>query len=68
MKLKCRLKVAKLGRDGLRYRERPELGSGRRAIPIGPYLDFYRVIGEVVFIQRILHGARDITTGLFDET
>ena len=38
--------------------------KARRAILIGPYIAFYRVEAEVVFVQRILHGARHITPGL----
>jgi toxin ParE1/3/4 len=62
---RLRAKISKLSQDGLRYRERKELGEGRRAILIGPYIAFYRVIDDVVFVQRILHGARDITIGMF---
>jgi toxin ParE1/3/4 len=65
--VRIRTKVAKLSRDGLRYRERPELGVGRRAILIGPYIAFYRVVGDKVFVQRVLHGARDITEAMFEE-
>jgi len=40
---------------------------GRRAMSIGPWIAFYRIEGETVFVQRILHSARDIKLGLFDE-
>ena len=49
----------------MRFRERKELGSGRRAILVSPYIVFYRVVGDVVFVQRVLHGARNITADLF---
>ena len=61
---RIRRQVLTLERDALRHRERRELGEGRRAILIGPYIAFYRVEAEVVFVQRILHGARHITPGL----
>jgi len=34
---------------------------------IGPWIAFYRIEGETVFVQRILHSARNIKPGLFDE-
>lgn len=37
---------------------RPELGKGLRGQPHGRYLIFYRVSGEVLRIERILHGNR----------
>lgn len=64
---RIRGKVRSLARDGLRYRLRPELGEGRRALLISPYIAFYRVDGNTVHVQRILHGARNITKELLDE-
>lgn len=64
---RIRRQIKTLERDALRYRERMELGRGRRAILIGPYLAFYRGEGDIVFIQRILHGARNIKLSLFKE-
>ena len=31
--------------------------AGYRVLSIKPYLAFYRIIGETIFIYRILHGA-----------
>ena len=45
---------------------RPELGEGIRTMPHGRYLVFYRPTRNVVRIERILHGARDITDGDFE--
>lgn len=44
---------------------RPELGEGIRLLVVGNYLVFYRQRAEVVMIERILHGHRDITSDLF---
>ena len=57
---RIRHKIRSLERDAARYRERPELGAGRRALLIGPYLAFYRIEGTSVIVQRVLHSAHDI--------
>jgi plasmid stabilization system protein ParE len=31
-----------------------------------PYLIFYRLIGDDVQVVRVLHGARHITSGMFE--
>ena len=48
------------------YREREELGPGNRAVNIGPWMIFYRVDGDTLFIQRILRGSQLITPSLVD--
>ena len=49
-----------------RYREREELQPGLRAVLVGKYLLFYRIIDRIVSIIRVLHGARDISSEMFD--
>ena len=39
---------------------RPELGEGVRMLPYENYLIFYRIYGDHIRIERVLHGARDI--------
>jgi plasmid stabilization system protein ParE len=56
-----------LKRDAHRYRERPELGPGRRALLIGPWIAFYRIEAETVLVLRILHSARDVKADLFGD-
>ncbi len=34
--------------------------QGYRSVPIGSYVVFYRLIGSHVYVEQILHGARDI--------
>ena len=48
----------------MRFRERKELGSGRRAILVSPYIVFYSVADDIVFVQRMLHCAPTITSEL----
>ena len=45
---------------------RAELGPVIRMVPLGRYLTFYTVESEIVRIERILHGARDLAD-LFDD-
>ena len=39
---------------------KPEYGDGVRMVPFGRYLIFYAATEEVVLIERVLHGARDL--------
>jgi toxin ParE1/3/4 len=41
-------------------RARPELASGLRSKPHGRYIIFYTPGDDMVRIERILHGARDV--------
>ncbi len=65
--LRIETQIDKLANNALRYRERPELGSGKRAILVGPYIAIYRITAKCVFVVRILHSARDISKDLVDE-
>ncbi|QDX25368.1 type II toxin-antitoxin system RelE/ParE family toxin [Sphingomonas suaedae] len=38
---------------------RPEVGDGLRSKPHGRYAIFYRVIEDVVRIERVIHTSRD---------
>ena len=57
-------KCAKLG-IGI---ARPELGEGIQAIPHGHYVICYREEQQIVRIERVLHGARDIRASDFEST
>ncbi|NGM49606.1 type II toxin-antitoxin system RelE/ParE family toxin [Caulobacter sp. 602-2] len=37
-------------------------GEGVRGLSVRPYIILYRVSGEVVFIERVIHGARSPKT------
>ena len=41
-------------------RARDEILPGLRSMPVGKYVLFYRLRGEVVEVLRILHGRRDL--------
>lgn len=45
-------------------RHRLELGEGVRVLPVETYLLIYRTIPAGIIIDRILHAARDIDTGV----
>ena len=48
--------------------QRPEIGRrrdqdlriGLRSFPAGQYVIFYRIVGDSVFITRVIRGSRDI--------
>ncbi len=46
---------------------RPEFGDGICMLPHGRYLIFYREASSGLRIERIIHGARDIGGGDFDD-
>jgi toxin ParE1/3/4 len=41
-------------------RARPEFGEAIRSLPVLPYVVFYRIERRGTFIERTLHGRRDI--------
>jgi toxin ParE1/3/4 len=61
-----RMKCTKIKDQPLASPLRPNLGEGIRMAVFGKYLIFYSFDEMVVRIERILHGARDISE-LFDE-
>jgi toxin ParE1/3/4 len=46
---------------------RPDINDDARVLTERPYLILYRVADVSVLIVRVLHGARDIDSMLFDE-
>jgi|694.fasta_scaffold29263_5 toxin ParE1/3/4 len=52
----------RIGQSPLGYTSREDLAPGLRMAPIGRYVIFFRVLGDVVRIERVLHGARDLLT------
>lgn len=50
----------RIGRAPLAYAGREDLAPGLRMAPMGRYVIFFRVLGDVVRIERVLHGARDL--------
>jgi toxin ParE1/3/4 len=52
----------RIAQTPLAYPEREELVPGLRAASIGRYVIFFRVLDGVVRIERVLHGARNLST------
>ena len=50
----------RIGGAPLAYIGREDLAPGLRMAPMGRYVVFFRVLGEIVRIERVLHGARDL--------
>jgi len=56
----------KIAQSPMAYVARPELGDGLRSCAHGRHVIFFIPTGDFVRIERILHGALDIQSGLFD--
>ena len=50
----------RIGQTPLAYAGREDLSPGLRMAPIDRYVVFFRVLGETVRVERVLHGARDL--------
>jgi toxin ParE1/3/4 len=57
-----------LAQSPLLGRERPELKAGLFSYPVsGRYLLFYRLNADGISLIRVLYGAQDITSDMFEE-
>ena len=50
----------RIGKSPLAYSGREDLAPGLRMAPMGRYVIFFRVLSDVVRIERVLHGARNL--------
>lgn len=50
----------RIGHAPLAYTGREDLAPGLRMAPMGHYVIFFRMLGNVVRVERVLHGGRDI--------
>ncbi|MEI8162663.1 MAG: type II toxin-antitoxin system RelE/ParE family toxin [Betaproteobacteria bacterium] len=50
----------RIGKAPLAYTGREDLAPGLRMAAMGRYVIFFRVLGDVVRIERVLHGARNL--------
>jgi toxin ParE1/3/4 len=50
----------RIGAAPLAYPGREDLAPGLRMAPMGSHVVFFRVLGDSVRIERVLHGARDL--------
>ena len=55
-----RMKFAAVARDPLIYQLRPDIGEDARLASVGRYAILFRVAGEVVRIERVVWGGRDL--------
>ena len=46
----------------LLYAAREDLAPGLRIAPMGRYVVFFRILGDMIRIERVLHSARDLPT------
>ena len=61
-------KCVKLGNAPGIGTARPELGEGIRVMPHENYVVFYCEKRQIIRIERVLHGARDIRANDFEST
>ena len=57
---KSRQALLDIGDASLAYTGREELAPGLRMAPVGRYVVFFRMLGDLVRIERVLNGARDL--------
>ena len=55
-----RMKLAAVARDPLIYQLRPDIGEGARMAGVGRYAILFRVADDVVRIERVVWGGRDL--------
>ena len=58
--------IHKIARNPLAYQLRPEIGEGARMAMVGRYVILFRMVGEVVRIERVVYGSRELV-GLLKE-
>jgi toxin ParE1/3/4 len=51
-----RTKIRAVGRRPQLYRLRPEIGDGARIAVTGRYILLFRIVGEIVRIERVVFG------------
>ncbi len=55
-----RTKFFEIIRNPLIYQLRPDIGEDARMATLGNYAILFRIAGEVVRIERVVYGARDL--------
>ena len=60
-----RAKLLAVAHQPLLYRLRAEIGADARVALAGRYVILFRIVGEVVRIERVVYGTRDLLA-LFD--
>lgn len=49
-----------IGHAPLGYPSREDLAPGLRMAPLGRYVIFFRVLDDMIRVERVLHGARNL--------
>ena len=57
-----RAKFHDIQRTPLIYQLRPDIGEEARLATVGTYAILFRVVGEMVRIERVAYGGRDLPT------
>jgi toxin ParE1/3/4 len=60
-----RAKFYDIQRNPLTYQLRPDIGEEARIATVGNYAILFRVIDEIVRVERVAYGGRDLP-GIFD--
>ena len=55
-----RVKLAAVAQDPLIYQLRPDIGEGARMASVGRYAILFRVAVDVVRVERVVYGGRDL--------
>lgn len=56
-----REEMTRIGENPLIYRLHPETAPEMRQAVFGRYLILFRVVDDTVLVERVLHGARNLT-------
>ena len=64
---RMRVRIESLRLNAMLFRERRELGPGARVLVETPYLIFYQVAEQTVYIQRVLHGSRKVSPAMLSD-
>jgi toxin ParE1/3/4 len=55
-----RVQCQQLGENPMLYRIRPEIAPQARLAAVQRYVILFRIVDDVVRVERIVHGARDL--------
>lgn len=60
-------RIAQASQTPMMGRPRPELRGNLRSLVVGRYVTFYELRPDILYVVRVLHGARDISVEMFDD-
>jgi toxin ParE1/3/4 len=59
--------IRSVGQNPLLHRLRPELGESARMALVSRYVILFRIVGDIVRIERVVYGGRDLLALLQQE-